>query len=575
MGDAHDFRLEGLTSQALLETFTAQIMSKVKETVRKSKNKLKRDIAHLQSGQADLSTQKDLRIEAIESRLSAIQETVSVMETEKQRQKTVFGNHINSVSEVNLKIDKFSEDVGFIRNSIVDLSTEMMRKASITDLATVSEQLSTLCPREFVEDLDKEVHSRALQMDLDAVSHEIRSFRERVPIIYAEKEPIWYEIRRIDEKYENSLKQYVSSQYFTRVHMEMQKTLDLIRNKVEEFTGEFRKKNSHLKEELAKIKGEIDNKATITQIHDIRRVLAICATVSQVESLSSEVKTCQSAISAFKSQLNVSLQAQDQVLQRYDEMFLEKASKFDVKELDLKLKAVFRHIDFEKRVDGIEENVGKCVEFIEKYTGKMEEIMGKVDHFGGIVKGLKSEKREIAVIKANLQEIMENLHSKAEKYQISELIDCKASSEEVRSISKAIGGMYRLDKLTLVLLQHTIKYLNSPREAKSLEFGSVQWLLKHAELVSSWATVYQPIQNEVDCPVDLASLQWCSKPDKTPTSPTMRTPTAGMALLTPTRKSRPLTPNSFGRTVASLASTRRVAQRFLVQRPSLDGSLFR
>jgi len=557
--------------QSLSAVLTEEVMTRVKATLRKTKVKLKRDIVGLKGFQDSLTSQKDLRMDSIESRLFALQQTVSVLETERQRQKAAFGNHLSSVSEVNLKIDKFSEDVNFIRNSIVDLNTEMTRKASIADLSSMSEQLVTLCPREFVEELEKEVRIRALQMDLDAASHEIRSFRERVPLIYAEKEPIWGEIRRVDEKYENSLKQYVSSQYFTRVHMEMQKTLDLIRNKVDEFSGEFRKKASNLKEELSTIKGEIDSKATLAQVHDIRRVLALCASISQVESLSSEVKTCQSTVSAFKSHLNVSLQAQDQVLQRYDEMFLEKASKLDVKELDLKLKAVSRHIDFEGRVDEMEGNVGKCMEFVQKHSEESEKIKGKVENFSGIVKGLKSEKREIAVIKATLQELIESLQSKADKYQIAELVDLKASTEEVHSISKALGAMYRLDKLTLVLLQHTIKYLNSPREMKCMELGSAEWLLKHAELVSSWAAVYQPIQNEVDLPVELGSLQWKRLAEK---SPRGRPPTAGIALLTPTRKSRPLTPNSFGRTVVSLASTRRVAQRFLVQRPSLDGSLF-
>lgn len=557
--------------QSLATDLTEEVMTRVKAALRKTKAKLRQDIAQWKGS---LASQKDLRMDSIESHLCSLQETVSVLETERQRQKAAFSNHLTSVSEVNLKIDKFSEDVSFIRNSIVDLNTEMMRKASITDFASLSEQLVTLCPREFVEELEKEVRLKAFQMDLDAVAHEIRSFRERVPLIYAEKEKIWGETSRIDEKYENCLKQYISSQYFLRVHMEMQKTLDLIRNKVDEFSGEFRKKTSNLKEELGKIKGEIDSKASLLQIHDIRRILALCASISQVESLSTEIKTCQSAVSVFKSQLNVSLQAQDQVLQRYDEMFLEKASKLDVKELNLKLKAVSRHIDFEGRVDEMEGNVGKCMEFIGKHREESEKMKGKLESFTGIVKGLKSEKREIAVIKSTLQELMESLQSKADKYQIAELIDIKASAEEVRSISKALGAMHRLDKLTLVLLQHTIKYLNCPREVKSMEVGSAEWLLKHAELVSSWATVYQPIQNEVDLPAELGSLQWKRLSEKSPASPTARPPTAGIALLTPTRKSRPLTPNSFGRTVASLASTRRAAQRFLVQRPSLDGSLF-
>ena len=41
---------------------------------------------------------------------------------------------------------------------------------------------------------------------------------------------------------------------------------------------------------------------------------------------------------------------------------------------------------------------------------------------------------------------------------------------------------------------------------KSLEFGSAEWLLKHADLVSAWVSLYEPFDNEIEFPAELHSL---------------------------------------------------------------------
>ena len=553
-------------SQAVLDSLSAHVLTQVHSLLDHSQSQL----LTFQSSTSSLLSQTDLRLSTIESQLLTLQQTVSFLESDQTRQKHIHANHITEVSEVNLKIDKFSEDVSFIRNSILELNAEMTKKVTIEEISKITQQVNEMCPLKLAEEIEKEVKLKAIQTDFSAFLSDFQSFREQIPLKYLEKHEFFQQFRKLDEKHENSIKSFVNSNYFTRVYMEMQKTIDLMRNKIDEFTGEYRSKVVNLKEELNHFKGDLNTKATLAQIHEIKRNLSLCAAKNSVDSLFSQFKSCENLVNSLKTQINTSLNAQDQVLERYDEMFLEKASKLDVKELDLKVNAVSKHINFERRVDEMEGNLEKCVKFAQECSEEMMGNRGKMEYLAGVVKGVKSEKREIAVLKANLKEVMENMQVKADKSQISELIDQKASATDVRGLTKALGAMHRLDKLTLVLLQHTIKYLKWPREAKGGEFGSIDWLVKHAELVSAWAAVYEPIQNEVEPPPDLLTFPSPMKSvtDKSPTSP-VRPTTAAMALLTPTRKSRPLTPSSFGRTATLL----RTSQRLTTQRPSIDTSL--
>ena len=105
---------------------------------------------------------------------------------------------------------------------------------------------------------------------------------------------------------------------------------------------------------------------------------------------------------------------------------------------------------------------------------------------------------------------------------------------------------------------------------------TVEWLGRHADLVAGWIQVYDPSREE-DLPLELGQLLQPQRlmTARVPTAPTMKTP-AGLALLTPTKKSRPVTPShpSSSKLGASLVSSRSVPRRnYLQQPPSLESSL--
>jgi len=559
-----------------LEEITEKVTANLTQKVKKSKQRLKAEISALKTALEEvksLGNQTNTELEALKNAFAAF-------ETDKHKQKAVFNNHLTSVGEVSMKIDKFSEDINFIRASMTDFASEIAQKVSVKDISRLSDKIATLCPLHYAQSLDLEVKLKAPMANLLEHEKRLEAIASEIRGKYAQKEKTQQELQRIEEKLETSLSHYVTSQYFSRITMEMQKTSEFLRHKIEESTGELRRRGLTMREEAEQMRRDVDAKASVAMYQDLRRIVNGCASTAQVEALAGQVLGFGKTVEGFRGHMGSCLEAQDKVLQRYDELILEKASKVDMKELDMRLKAISRHIDFERRVDSMEMQITSFLALTKQQTEAVASLASQVDSFSVAIQNVKSEKREIAMMKCTVQDLTEALSSKADKALLSELRDDKAGAVEVARLSKALEVMFRIDKLTVVLLQHTIKHLNGVTECKSWEYGSAEWLLKHADLVAGWMQVYEP-SREDDLPSDLCQL---IKPHKvlasrTPTAPTMRTPTsAGLALLTPTKKSRPVTPSyhSTGKIAVSLVSSRSVPRRsYLRQPPSLDASLLR
>lgn len=559
-----------------IEEITEKVTANLLQKAKKSKQRLKAEITTLKTALEEVKSLGN----HTNTELETLKSAVTALETDKHKQKAVFSNHLTSVSEVSLKIDKFSEDIDFIRASMTDFALELAQKASMKDISRLSEKIGTLCPLHYAQSLDLELKLKAPMANLLEHEKKLEAVVDEIRGKYAQKELTKQELQRLEEKLETSLSHYVTSQYFSRITMEMQKTSEFLRHKIEESTGELRRRGLGMREELEQMRKDVNAKASVAMFQDLKRIVNSCASATQVEALAGQVLGFGKTVEGFRGHLESCLEAQDQVLQRYDELMLDKASKVDLKELDMRVKAVSRHIDFERRVDGMELQIESYLALAKQHTEAVSSLTSQVDSFSIAIQNVKSEKREIAILKCTLQDLMETIGTKADKTSISELRDDKAGTVEVARISKALEVMFRIDKLTVVLLQHTIKHLNGVTDCKAVEYGSAEWLLKHADLVAGWMQVYEP-SREDDLPPDLYQL---IKPhrvlaSRTPTAPSMRTPTsAGLALLTPTKKSRPVTPSyhSTGKIAISLVSSRSVPRRSnLRQPPSLDGTLLR
>ena len=559
---------------AVFEALPVVFAQKIKSV----KAKLRSELAELRNSSEERRSTEEIRLQLLETELRALKESALLWKSEKKREKAELGDRMTSMSEVNVKIDRFSSDVDYIRASIVELATQLHAKTSNSDFLRLEAKVATLCPTSKVDQLASLVDTKADQVALPPLHSEIQSLRSELHEKYAERDGIYREVQRVEEKLEGCFKLYVTSAYFMRVNMEVQKTVDMLRLRIDESTGELNRKGQAVKEELDRLRRNVELKASQAQVADVNRALSHCAASSQVDSLSKDVSSVQKLTSSFQLQLTTSLTAQDRVLQRFDEMFLEKANKVDFRELEMKLCEVTKHINFERRVDAIEEQVGKIFGVCEMQSAENEDLKRHVEACIQVMKGVKSEKREISYLKNTLQEIRESLFSKADKMQISELTDTKASSTEVSSISKSLGAMHRLEKITLILLQHTIKYITGVSDAKSLELGSAEWLQKHADLAAAWVSLYEPVTNEIEVPKEWETTVAMIRPgrSRTPTTPTTRPPTAALSLLTPGRKSRPVTPTSIGssKMINAAISSRRITKRSILQPPSLDSSLF-
>lgn len=178
---------------------------------------------------------------------------------------------------------------------------------------------------------------------------------------------------------------------------------------------------------MKKLELSIENKAEKDQIWEIRDVIRDLVNKEQIQELEDKVFPLMKEVVAKIQNFDEKIEDSKRQMVRFDEIVLDKASKYDIVNLNKKVEKCLVKSDFELHVEKYE----KFRENLEQRTLNIEEE-GK--EFTKLIKanneGISHLQNDLVVIKEKQQDVITN----EDLNEIRERIDTKADKVEIAQI---------------------------------------------------------------------------------------------------------------------------------------------
>lgn len=488
------------TLQSLIESIALKLTKSVKQ---RFKSSLKQTQSDLQSSLSALSSQVQTSQQGYTMLKQELQELSSTQTKEIKRLKS----QRNAGMDAAAKVERIEQQVDYLKDVLAQVSVDVAVKANARELDRINEKIATLCPVLYAERLELGLKSKAEGELVGKLETDLAEIQQTITANYMLKSDLDAHLRQWQAQSDASTKGLVSIHYFTRVMSALEKTNKGLQAQLRELTSSSKQDLATLSTLCAQLQTTLNSKATISQVEETNRLFTGYATVDIVEECGRRMEQACVYIEDVYLQMTKILEKQDLVLQRYDEILLDKANKTDLIQLERRLTPLDVASDLGIKLSGVESDVNTLLAKqaeCEHWISDCETKVGEIQVNSLISKG---EKRDYQAIFTSLQSISEKIDSKVDKSDFVSISSASASKTEVETLVQTLSSMYRIDKIVITLLHHSIKCLSDvTAEVSPANIQSAEWLNKHAEMVAAWANLYEPMGSDIEFPPEILPL---------------------------------------------------------------------
>ena len=491
-------RREGM--ERLVEGLVAKQVKEIKRKAKQQAEVLKSDYeSRFLNLRAQMSTMK--------AALTDLRDDFKASESIRESSSKLLLRQQASLSDASDKVDRFTQEFAFLQSSLVHLSAELASKATLHDVERLQGSVAVLCPMLYVQKLEIDVKDKANGREFRSVCEDVREMQRSLSSDYVTKEGVMDCVQLALDKLTSAVKSSISVAQFAAFKQEMERVLQGMQTQQRDLTAAVQDQYQEFKSTIATINEEIAEKAAIFSVTDLKARVEKCALGRNLTATNEAVERNFLRTEDLAAEFERSMSRHEAVLQRYDEILLDKANKTAISALELRTKKLEEMGNLKGKVGEMEGNLNGIRELQIAFQQRIEDLTRKTTDIKSAFKHIKSEKRDYFALFSSLKSLEEQLRLKADKTDFASLYDSKSSKSETQAVTRSLEVLSRVDKLLIMLLHHTIKCMaEMTEEVCPLSLPSADWLLKHAEMVSAWASLYEPIENEIDLPPDIVNL---------------------------------------------------------------------
>jgi 6-pyruvoyl-tetrahydropterin synthase len=204
---------------------------------------------------------------------------------------------------------------------------------------------------------------------------------------------------------------------------------------------------------------------------------------NSLQGVRQEVKELMESLGSVQQMMS----QRDQVIQRLDEVLLDKASKVDLQKTNLQFSEYYRKTDVDKRFLAVNVSSAESSEELNMLQERVDELRGKLDEVKVKLEAPKLEQVEYRVIKQHVQEIKTSLTHKADRAEMLSLIESKVGVEVLDLTLEELDLNKRHTQMTAVMLLTTLRGLYTVgRDSMTSELKRREHLIAQVENLVSW-----------------------------------------------------------------------------------------
>lgn len=453
-------------------------------------------------------------------------------------------NLSHDIKDVFNKTQACFEDIQKLHVCIDDLTSEVKYKAYQIDLIRLQNEVTYLCPLSYAQQLAAEIRSLAKAEDLIKTDETIARVEKELRETFISKIEVNTHIKNIKDEFYRLFHGYAKIEQLDKLYENFQKKIEHNYKVIELHEEENRKDLDNFRLSVEKI--ETDLKACSTKIEMQSIINLLNSKVSQVDfnELHNQVKPRIDEFQKMLQTFEYTIRQQESVLGRFDEIILDKASKFDVLKISKRLDAVSNHANSEIKIDEIVTKLNLIV----AERGEKEEIMRSIQtqiiDISEKLTRRANDSIDIKMIKEKIFEIVNQLSCKIDRSEILKTLEEKAGMKDINSLTYSIEAVHNQIKLLAVqfgtMQKKFTDYSRNDGRSKKDNFYKITQKLVDYIVVSKPTGEESPISNQlksfIKLPDRLTPELHRNLPDRLTPEPPRMIITPSSRIMTPHRR---------------------------------------
>ena len=353
-----------------------------------------------------------------------------------------------SVNHVRGHLNKFYDKIDDIRKELED-------KSSLEEVNDIKQKIKQFSYQSDVEAIKKDLIYKAPRDSIEKLSKQIKTLETTIEN-YVDKS----NLEDIKSEIQFKLEAYVDLNFLNQEDfLSFKESYNLTKTKIDEdFKGlihKFDTQHQVFKKSLSKLHEEFAEKPWKKGMQKVQQEVKLCSRLGDFKDLERAVYP---KLVAYKDEVDIfakKIYTFEAILQRYDEILLEKASKDDVKLINNQILTLTKSSDFKETTIDIRRKISGMECEIQDLTQLLKVLDSTAASLATRIENLKKENKEAASVASNLNSIRAGLQEKVDKIDFHQLIDNTGSKEEMSIVIEKIEKFQKQFEL-ITILSHTL-----------------------------------------------------------------------------------------------------------------------
>ncbi|CAG9330596.1 unnamed protein product [Blepharisma stoltei] len=351
---------------------------------------------------------------------------------------------------------------------IAEIKEDLALKAPYREVNSLAEKVSTKAPLSELNELEEKVKICPTAEQVNSLNRQIEILNYQMSA-YASKDMVFEMEQGITSKVSHQIQNYLKAEVFfeevAKVRGEIKDTIGLIdyhKEKQEKITAAFR-------HEISKLNKTFQSKPWN---HEIDIVMGFVNEKTDIKTTDSFKADVYPKLDFFDEKINIfvsQIKAFDLVLERYDELLLEKASKDDIDSIKAIHPSFLKVAEFVNHKEEVLNRVAELEIKSENHLTSLEIVEKKIHDFKSTYKIFNKDYKNFMAIYNSLGDIREQISAKANKSDILSLIDTSARREDLNLATQAIENLHKQLEMHIMLHLNILKTMLKSAESAAVK----------------------------------------------------------------------------------------------------------
>lgn len=401
---------------------------------------------------------------------------------------------------ISIQILKLSEHLNLLKANLITLNDKhevtsklVIKKADLYELQAFAKELSSMTPLHTFYKFQDWAQSLASKDEVEKLDKEVDLIKEKV-----------------EDKTSLDYVQNELSKIIVEVKSELNKEKTLLTRKfvkLKEISSEHKEKIDHVKQNIKQtndivskrfheIMEQIEKKPWTPDLNALQSEIKTKATLQQIEEIKEIYNPKIQGIIEKNQEISEDLQEYSDVMARFDEVILTKASKEDIKVINQKMKSLVSQSSIDPILSDYSQKFQKTEERLKSVTKLVDDVNDRITAYHGISTLLKTQTKDYTKMLDSIKSINETLKHKADKSDIYSIFDVVGYKEDILVLTSHVEKIKEMFLQTVVLQHDTVGTLMpsaDPQNAKNRVRAEV---VKHLDIIAKKLT--NPLEKDAN-----------------------------------------------------------------------------